>query len=112
MKAGLLGKWWRIYQLLVSFSVFTERWTLLSEINLLLTPDKERGDVFEKIRIIGFRTAKSLKEIFVRAKVQPLEKERKIVAEHAEVQGVKYANNYWNNWAVLLHPFSCRACYK
>ena len=41
---------------------------------LLLTPDREHGRVFEKIPIVGFRNAKSLKDILVRAKVAPLEK--------------------------------------
>ena len=37
--------------------------------NPLLTPDREHGKVFEKVPITGFRRAKSLKDIFVRAKV-------------------------------------------
>ena len=49
---------------------------VLSEIHLLLTPDKEHGKVLEKVPIIGFRRAKSLKGILVRAKVAPLEKKK------------------------------------
>ena len=47
---------------------------VLSEIHLLLTPDREHGKVFERIPIVGFRRAKSLKYILVRGKVAPLEK--------------------------------------
>ena len=49
---------------------------VLSEIHLLLTPDREHGKVFERIPINGFRRAKSLKDILVRAKVAPLEKKK------------------------------------
>ena len=47
---------------------------VLSEIHLLLTPEREHGKVFERIPIVGFRRAKSLKYILVRGKVAPLEK--------------------------------------
>ena len=46
---------------------------VLSEIHLLLTPDREHGKVFEKTPIVGFRRAKSLKDILVRAKVAPID---------------------------------------
>ena len=49
---------------------------VLSEIHLLLTPDREHGKVFENIPIVGFRRAKSLKDILVRAKVAPIEKKK------------------------------------
>ena len=49
---------------------------MLSEINLLLTPDREHENVFENVPIIGFRRGKCLKYILVRAKVAPLEKEK------------------------------------
>ena len=49
---------------------------ILSEIYLLLTPDREHGKVYEKVLIIGFRRANSLKDILVRAKVAPLEKKK------------------------------------
>ena len=49
---------------------------VLSEIHLLLTPYREHGKVFERIPIVGFRRAKSLKDILVRAKVAPLEKKK------------------------------------
>ena len=49
---------------------------VLSEIHLLLTPEKEHGKVFERISIVGFRRPKSMKDILVRAKVSPLEKKK------------------------------------
>ena len=49
---------------------------LLSETHLLLTPDREHGIIFERILIIGFRRARSLKDILVRAKVAPQEKKK------------------------------------
>ena len=45
---------------------------VLSEIHLLLTPDREHGKVFENIPIVGPRKAKSLKDILVKAKVAPI----------------------------------------
>ena len=62
----------------------------LSEIHLLLTPGREHGKVFENIPIVGFRRAKSLKDILVRAKTAPIER-RKALADHVEVLGAKYA---------------------
>ena len=55
---------------------------VLSEIHLLLTPDREHGKVFERIPINGFRRAKSLKDILVRAKVAPLEKKKGSCRSH------------------------------
>ena len=49
---------------------------VLSEIHLLLTPDREHGKVFEKIPIVGFRRAKRLKDILARAKLAPIEKKK------------------------------------
>ena len=49
---------------------------VLSEIHLLLTPDREHGKVFERIPIVGFRRAKRLKGILVRVKVAPLDKKK------------------------------------
>ena len=56
--------------------VFLKLKNILSEIHLLLTPDGENGKGFKKIPIIGFRRAKSLKDILVKAKVVPLEKKK------------------------------------
>ena len=64
---------------------------VLSEIHLLLTPDREHGKVFGNIPIVGFRRAKSLKDTLVRAKVAPIEK-KKALADHVEVLRAKYAN--------------------
>ena len=41
----------------------------MTRIHLLLTPDNEHNKVFRDVPIIGFRRAKSLKDILVRAKV-------------------------------------------
>ena len=49
---------------------------VLSAIQLLLTPEREHGKVFENIPIVGFRRAKSLKDILERAKVAPIEKKK------------------------------------
>ena len=49
---------------------------VLSEVHLLLTPDKEHGKVFERVPMIGFKRAKSLKDILVIAKIAPLEEKK------------------------------------
>ena len=54
--------------------VFSKLIIILSEIHVLLTPDREHRKAFGKVPIIEFRRAKSLKNILVRAKVVPLEK--------------------------------------
>ena len=54
--------------------VFSNLKNILSEIHLLLTPDREHRKAFEKIPIIGFRKTKSLKDVLPRAKVAPLER--------------------------------------
>ena len=56
--------------------MFSKLKNILSEIHLLLTPDRKHGKVSETGPIIGFRRAKSLKDILVRAKVAPLEKNK------------------------------------
>ena len=47
---------------------------ILSNINLLLTPDAQHRKVFPGVPIVGFKRGKSLKDLLVRAKV-PVEKE-------------------------------------
>ena len=74
--------------------MFLKLKTVLYEIHLLLTPNREYGKVFERVPIIGIKRAKSLKDIFMRAKVAPLEK-KKAVADHAKVLGAKYASRLW-----------------
>ena len=44
----------------------------MSFLYLLLTPDQEHQQLFHKVPIIGFRRAKSLKDILVKAKVPPV----------------------------------------
>ena len=46
--------------------MLTKLKNILSEIHLVLTPDREYGKVFERIPIVGFRRAESLKDILVR----------------------------------------------
>ena len=47
---------------------------ILSNINLLLTPDAQHRKVFPEVLIVGFKRGKSLKDLLVMAKV-PVEKE-------------------------------------
>ena len=54
-----------------AFSKFKK---VMSNIHILLTPDQEHNRVFKEVPIIGFRRAKSLKDLLVRAKVPPLYK--------------------------------------
>ena len=68
--------------------MLTKLKNILSEIHLVLTPDREYGKVFERIPIVGFRRAESLKDILVR------EKER-------------YSRS--NN---VVYLFSCKTCSK
>ena len=63
----------------------------LYEIHLLSTPDLKHGKVFEKVPIVEFTRAKSLKKIIVRVKAIPLEK-KEAVADHMEVLDTKYGN--------------------
>ena len=59
--------------------VFSKLKNVLSEILLLLTPGREHGKIFEKAATSGFRRAKSLKGILVRAKVAPPKKKKDCV---------------------------------
>ena len=54
--------------------MFSKLKDMLPEI--LLTPDRKHGTIFEKILIIWFERAISLKQILMTAKVAPLEKTR------------------------------------
>ena len=56
--------------------LFSKLKNVLSEIHLLLTPDREHGKVFERIPIVWFRRAKSLKDTHVRAKAAPPQKKK------------------------------------
>ena len=65
------------YQLVFNityYPYFSKLKDTMSFLHLLLTPDQEHQKVFHKVPIIGFRRAKSLKDILVRAKVPPLQK--------------------------------------
>ena len=48
----------------------------MTSIHLLLTPDNEHNKVFRDVPVIGFRRAKSLKDILVRAKIPQFKSER------------------------------------
>ena len=99
---------------------------ILSEIHLLLTPDREHGKIFEKIPIVGFRRAKSLKDILVRAKVAPIEKKKgscrlcgeicKHVVTTETFRSFTTKKEYCiksNNLNLnIVHLFSCKACPK
>ena len=113
--------------------VFLKLKKVLSEIHLLLTPDREHGKVFEKVPIVGLRRAKSLNDILVRATVAPLEKKKGCcrssrgtrckICKHAVTTEtfrtfstqreycIKPNNlNYCSSNVVYL--FSCKACSK
>ena len=65
------------YQLVFNITYhpnFSKLKDTMSFLHLLLTPDQEHQKVFHKVPIIGFRRPKSLKDILVRAKVPPLQK--------------------------------------
>ena len=83
-----MGNKSRIVFTITYHPAFLKLKNVLSEIHLLLTPDREHRKVFEKVRIIGFRREKSLKGILVRAKVAPLEKKKGCCRS---VLGAKYA---------------------
>ena len=53
---------------------FTNLKDAMSFLHLLLTSDQEHQKVFHKVPITGFRRAKSLKDILVRAKALPIQK--------------------------------------
>ena len=90
-KQKSVGNNYRFVFNITNHPVLAKLKSLLSEINLLLTRDREHGKVFERIPVVRFRRAKSLKDIFVRAKVAPLEK-KKVLADHVEVLVAKYAS--------------------
>ena len=57
----------------------------MNKIHLLLTLDNKHNKVFRDVPIIGFRRAKSLKDILVRAKIPQIKKKLKDL-------DVKFAN--------------------
>ena len=106
---------------------------VLSEIHLLLPPDREHGKVFEKTPIVGFRRAKSLKDILVRAKEAPLEKKkgscRSCGGNTCEICKHVVTNETFRSFSTkrehcikpnnlncrfnnVAHLFSCKACSK
>ena len=114
-------------------SVFSKFKNVLSEIQLLLTPDREHGKVFENVPIIGFRRAKSLKDILVRAKVAPLEKKKGCcrpcrgtrceIGKHVVTTEAFRSFNTQREYCIkpnnlnccssnVVYLFSCKACSK
>ena len=97
-RSEVLNKWKRVgnnsrFVFNITYHpVLSKLKTVLSEIHLLLAPDREHGHGFEKIAIVGFRRAQSLKDILVRMKVAPIEK---ALADHVELLGAKYVNMLW-----------------
>ena len=53
---------------------FSDLKDTMSFLYLLLTPDQEHQKVFHNVPIIGYRRAKSLKDILVRVKIPPVQK--------------------------------------
>ena len=113
--------------------LFSKLKNILSEIHLLLTPDREHGKVFKKIPITGFRRAKSLKEILVRVKVEPLEKKKGCyrscggnrceICKHVKTTKTFRSFSTKRQYCIkldnlncrssnVLNLFSCRACSK
>ena len=111
--------------------VFSKLKNILSEIHLPLTPDTEHGKLFEKVTIIGFRKATTLKDILVRAKLGPLKKKngccrslggtRCEICKHAVTTETfrsftakrKYCikpNNLNCRPSIVAYFFSCKAC--
>ena len=88
------------YQLVFNITYhpnFSKLKDTMSFLHLLLTPDQEHQKVFHKVPIIGFRRAKSLKDILVRAKVPPLQKIKGFVG-HVKNQDVKFVST----WLILI----------
>ena len=46
----------------------------MTRIHILLTPDNKHNEVFRDVPVIGFRRAKSLKNILVRAEILQIRK--------------------------------------
>ena len=85
--------------------MFSKLKSILSEIDSLLAPDREGTySVFEKASIIGFRRAKSLKDILLRAKVAPLEK-KKGCCKSCEDTRCKTWKNFVTTKKLNLHGF-------
>ena len=63
----------------------------MSHKHLLLTPDQEHQKLFTKTSIISFRRSRSLKDIVVGAKAQPIKKVRVFVSR-VKNQDVRFAS--------------------
>ena len=105
----------------------------MSFLHLLLTPGQEHQKVFNKVPIIGFRRTKSLKDILVRAKVLPVQKNegfcwpckksRREICEHIvstdSLKSTATQRTYFIRPPGLkcssqnvVYLFTCKTCYK
>ena len=105
----------------------------MSFLHFLLTPDQEHQKVFHEVPIIGFRRAKSLKEILVRANVPPVKRNggfcgpckrlRCEVCQH--IVSTDNFNSTTTQWTYFIRPenlkcssenkvdlFICKTCSK
>ena len=113
--------------------VFSKLKKILSEIHSLLAPDREHGNIFEKVPIIGIRKAKRLKEILARAKVAPLEQKKGCckscggtsckIWKHVETTETFWSFSAQREYCIkrynlncssnnVVYLFSCKACSK
>ena len=81
------------YQLVFNIAYYQNCSNLKDTMHLLLTPDQENQKVFDKVPIIGFPRAKSLKDILVRAKAPPLQKMKGFV-DHVKNRDVKLLSTW------------------
>ena len=81
------------YQLVFNITYYQNCSILKDTMHLLLTPDQENQKVFDKVPIIGFPRAKSLKDILVRAKAPPLQKMKGFV-DHVKNRDVKLLSTW------------------
>ena len=51
--------------------------SIMEELHILLTPNKEHKKVFPDVPVVGFRNGKSLKDYLVRAKLPKLDESRR-----------------------------------
>ena len=81
------------YQLVFNITNYQNCSNVKETMHLLLTPGQENQKVFDKVPIIGFPRAKSLKDILVRAKVPQLQKMKGFV-DHVKNRDVKLLSTW------------------
>ena len=55
------------------YTAFQNVRSIMEELRILLTPNKEYKNVFPKVSFVGFQNGKSLKDFLVRAQLPKLE---------------------------------------